>query len=194
MEFYQCQKKLILAILVFITSLSSYSQNYIVDNQKSEMKIEGTSFLHDWQINVEEQNGDLSIAQKEGLVIKDLNLIVNSKSLKSGKSRMDKNTYDALNTDTYSNIIFEYSKTSEVKKITENIYDFKGLGELTIKGTAREVVMSFRLEFTDKLIILTGKNNLKMTDFGIDPPRALFGTIKVGDEITISYKSIFKAR
>jgi hypothetical protein len=30
-----------------------------------------------------------------------------------------------------------------------------------------------------------------MTDFGIDPPKALLGTIKTGDEIEVKFKSIF---
>jgi len=158
------------------------------------MKIEGTSSLHDWHINVEEQSGDLSLEQAEDFMINYLKLTVMSESLKSGKSRMDKNTYKALNSDDYNKITFKYLKTSEVKKLSENIYEVNGLGELTISGTTREVLMSLKIELKDNMVILTGKNDLKMTDFGIEPPRALLGTIKTGDEITISYKSIFKTK
>ena len=187
-------KKSLLIAVAFIFSTITYSQNYKLDNNTSFMKIEGTSSLHDWHINVEEQSGDLSLEQAEDFMINYLKLTVMSESLKSGKSRMDKNTYKALNSDDYNKITFKYLKTSEVKKLSENIYEVNGLGELTISGTTREVLMSLKIELKDNMVILTGKNDLKMTDFGIEPPRALLGTIKTGDEITISYKSIFKTK
>jgi hypothetical protein len=30
-----------------------------------------------------------------------------------------------------------------------------------------------------------------MTDFGVKPPSALFGTLKAGPDITISFKTVF---
>jgi hypothetical protein len=36
-----------------------------------------------------------------------------------------------------------------------------------------------------------GSQTIKMTDYGITPPTALFGTLKTGDEITITFKTNF---
>jgi len=36
-----------------------------------------------------------------------------------------------------------------------------------------------------------GKQMIKMTDFGVKPPSALFGTLKAGTDITIYFKTVF---
>ena len=33
---------------------------------------------------------------------------------------------------------------------------------------------------------------MKMTDYGIEPPKALLGTIKTGDDIKIIFKTVFQ--
>ena len=44
----------------------------------------------------------------------------------------------------------------------------------------------------DNKITLIGEKKFKMTDFKIDPPKALFGTITTGDDITIKFSTTFK--
>ena len=39
-------------------------------------------------------------------------------------------------------------------------------------------------------VTLTGATKLKMTDYKIDPPKALMGTITTGDEITIKFNTV----
>ena len=36
-----------------------------------------------------------------------------------------------------------------------------------------------------------GAQQVKMTDYGVDPPTALFGVLKTGDAITISFNTTF---
>ena len=36
-----------------------------------------------------------------------------------------------------------------------------------------------------------GVQTIKMTDYGVTPPVALFGTLTTGDEITINFKTNF---
>ncbi|GAB4163266.1 MAG: hypothetical protein Tsb0033_23390 [Winogradskyella sp.] len=192
--FNHLPKKSLLCTIAFVISAVVYSQDYKLDNNTSFMKIEGTSSLHDWHIDVEKQTGNLVLEQSETISVKEINLTVESESLKSGKSRMDKNTYKALETDDYKKITFKLIKTSEIKKLSDNTYELIGTGELTIVGNTKEVTMSLKLELKDGKVLLSGKNEIKMTDFGVEPPTALLGTIKTGDAITISYKSTFKIK
>ncbi|WP_426432449.1 YceI family protein [Winogradskyella sp. HB-48] len=180
--------------MLFFISAVAHTQTYKLDNSTSFMKIEGTSSLHDWHIDVENQAGNLNLEQSETITVKELNITVESESLKSGKSKMDKNTYKALETDDYKKITFKLTKTSEIKKISDNTYELNGIGELTIVGNTKEIPMSLKLEMKDSMVLISGKNEIKMTDFGVEPPTALLGTIKTGDAITISYKSTFKTK
>ncbi|MDY2588159.1 YceI family protein [Winogradskyella aquimaris] len=192
--FKHLPKKSLLCTIVFVISAVVYSQDYKLDNTTSFMKIEGTSSLHDWHIDVEKQAGSLVLEQSETINVKAISLTVESESLKSGKSRMDKNTYKALETDDYKKITFKLIKTTEIKKLSDGIYEFNGVGELTIVGNTKEIAMSLKLEIKDGMVLISGKNEIKMTDFGVEPPTALLGTIKTGDAITISYKSTFKTK
>lgn len=190
--FKHLPKKSLLYTIVFVISAVAYSQDYKLDNDTSFMKIEGTSSLHDWHINVEKQAGNIVLEQSETVSLKGLNLTVESESLKSGKSRMDKNTYKALETDDYNKITFKLKKTTEIKSLGDNTYEVKGIGQLTIVGNTKDITMTLKIEIKDDMVLLSGKNEIKMTDFGVEPPTALLGTIKTGDAITITYKTTFK--
>lgn len=190
--FKHLPKKSLLYTIVFVISAVAYSQDYKLDNDTSFMKIEGTSSLHDWHINVEKQTGNIVLEQSETVSLKGLNLTVESESLKSGKSRMDKNTYKALETDDYNKITFKLKKTTEIKSLGDNTYEVKGIGQLTIVGNTKDITMTLKIEIKDDMVLLSGKNEIKMTDFGVEPPTALLGTIKTGDAITITYKTTFK--
>ena len=65
-------------------------------------------------------------------------------------------------------------------------------GDLTIAGKTNKVDLPFTLTVSDGKAVLEGKIPLKMTDFGIEPPKALLGTIKTGDEIEVHYNTVWK--
>ena len=72
------------------------------------------------------------------------------------------------------------SNTKNSGKITCN-------GSLSIAGTTQKI----DLEVTgvvqpDNSIKCKGEKKIKMTDYKVDPPSFMMGTIKTGDEITIS--------
>jgi hypothetical protein len=47
------------------------------------------------------------------------------------------------------------------------------------------------VQVTNNNVTFTGKKTIKMTEFEVEPPTALLGTIKTGDEVTISFNSKF---
>ena len=52
--------------------------------------------------------------------------------------------------------------------------------------------VDFSTTISDNKITLVGENKFKMTDFNIDPPKALFGTITTGDDINIKFSNFIK--
>lgn len=65
-------------------------------------------------------------------------------------------------------------------------------GTLTVAGATRSMNVQALADPKSNSMQLTGNKTFKMTDFKMDPPRALMGTIKTGDEITINYNLTFK--
>ena len=179
--------------LVFIFSNLSIAQQFNLNNQESTLNVLGTSSLHDWEITTESQNGKIVFKDMNTSDIEKLDISVKAESLKSGKNGMDKNTYKALKTDDFETIDFQLIKLDNVVKKAEGKFTVKTTGDLTVSGVKKRISLNFEIDTSSaKSIILTGEKNIKMTDFNIEPPKALFGTITTGDEITIKFKSIFK--
>lgn len=189
------QLKLVFAslILMVLATQISVGQTYHLDNASSSLKIDGTSNLHDWKIVAENQKGELLADFEDGKLtkIKQLEFIVIAESLKSGKSAMDKNTYKALNTKKHEQIVFILNKVNSIN-CTANSCKVSATGNLTISGTTKPINITFDMEIGESKISLTGTKNIKMTDFGVDPPKALFGTITTGDAIDVIFQSSFK--
>ena len=183
----------ILSLLVFFIFKSgiSQAQQFNLNNQESSLIILGTSSLHDWHINVEKQNGKITLKNLENCVIESCNLEVVAESLKSGKSSMDKNTYKALNTSDYKTIVFQLTETKSVLDKGNGLFLVKSLGDLTISGVKKRISLDFILDTAGGKINLTGEKKIKMTDFKIEPPKALFGTITTGDDITIKFSTTY---
>jgi hypothetical protein len=62
------------------------------------------------------------------------------------------------------------------------------VGELTLAGEQREIEMVVVAErLADGRFTLVGSRELKMTDFNITPPSALFGLIKAKDTVEVVF-------
>lgn len=180
-------------LMMALTTQISIGQTYYLSNPASKLKIEGTSNIHDWDITAEDQQGKLVANFENGQLIKIelLDFSVTTESLKSGKSSMDKNTYKALNTEKYKKIIYRLNKANSIECATNSSCKVSTTGSLTIAGKTKTVDINFVITITPYKIILSGNKTLKMTEFGIDPPTAIFGTITTGDTVDIKFESSF---
>lgn len=156
----------------------------------SSVLIKGTSTLHDWESTVEKTEAKLVVNNLNDVDIETLNVNVEVLSIKSGKKLMDKLTYKALKAKEHPVITFIFKKGEIVNEST-NFIDIKLMGDLTIAGVTKNVFVVTKINKLGNTIVLKGSHQLKMTDFGIKPPRALLGTIKTGDEITIEFNLKF---
>lgn len=168
------------------------AQEFKLNNKESSLKVFGTSSLHDWHIAAEAKSGKLVLKNKETGEIETCEFTVIVESLKSGKKSMDKNTYKALGTDTYKTITFKLLEVKEIEKKGTGKFLLKSEGNLTITNVKKLIPIEFNIEIIADKIILTGEKNIKMTDFNVEPPKALLGTITTGDDITIKFTTIFK--
>lgn len=189
------QLKLVIASLIvmaFSTQIS-VAQTFHLNNATSVLKIDGTSNIHDWQISAESQEGKLVADFENGVLLKvqHLEFIVKAESLKSGKSSMDKNTYKALNTEKHKKIVFNLTRVKSINCSNNNSCKVVATGNLTIAGTTKPLNITFDMDISEAKIALSGSKTIKMTDFGVDPPKAMFGTITTGDSLDIKFESNF---
>ncbi|AEV33840.1 hypothetical protein Oweho_2882 [Owenweeksia hongkongensis DSM 17368] len=177
---------LLSSILLFTFALSA--QEYTVDNNLSSVYINGTSSLHDWTETVETINGALRADVEDGKLVKlrSLHLTIPVKSIKSGKSGMDKNTYVALKEEKYPEIKYAL-KTYKIEGSTVKL-----TGDLSVAGVTKSITTQVESRVKEGQVELTGDIAFKMTAFGVDPPTAVMGTIKTGDEVEIKFHLYFK--
>lgn len=182
-------KVLILICSLFFINNNLISQTIFESNQANgKLIIKGTSTLHDWESIVEEFSVKADI-EKGGMSVNSIADIVMTtpvKSIKSGKGIMDRKTYDGLKEENFPTIIFK----GQSKEIKENIITV--IGDMTIAGVTKQIAITTTLSANGNDLSFIGSKDLLMSDFGISPPVAVFGTIKTGDQITIEFKFNFK--
>ncbi len=165
---------------------------YKVDASSSELMIEGTSSLHDWEIEAEEIKGTARLDPADLEKLSDLKFSVVVKELKSGKGAMDKNTYEALKQEKHPEVTYTLTKINKITPAGSGTYKLSTSGNLTIAGTTRPVNMEVTARTSGSGVAFSGEYPLKMTTYNVDPPTAVFGTIKTGDEVTIKFNVNYK--
>ena len=158
--------------------------------QSAEMSIAGTSTLHKWESPVTQIDfkGSVVLKDNELHTIKDVKLTIPVLGIKSTKGKtMDKKTWEALKSEEHPNILCSLN-TFDIKSASEDNYTISAKGDLTVAGSTQPLELQFTAKYTDtELLVFTGSKALKMTDFNVKPPKALLGTLKTGDEITIKF-------
>ncbi|MEZ4875308.1 MAG: YceI family protein [Flavobacteriaceae bacterium] len=167
---------------------TTFIKSFKLDSGHSQFLIKGTSSLHDWEMVSESFSGTMNMdVSSEALSINEIKVSVGVTSLKSGKRIMDNKCYDALKKESHPTITYQFKKISSVSATGSGNYKANVSGTLTIAGTSKTVSIDVTISKTNNTIVIKGEKPLKMTDFGVEPPTALLGTLKTGDDITIVF-------
>ena len=166
--------------------------SYSCDATTSIFKIQGTSSLHDWEMISQACKGTLGVfPMNDKLDISQITVEVQVNSLKSGKKVMDRKCYDALKSEKYPKIVFVLDEVRDLKKIEEANYQAVFRGNLHIAGVKKPVDISVEMTTKENNLHIQGSKSLKLTDFNVEPPKALMGTLKTGNEIEIIFNLNF---
>ena len=148
--------------------------------------MQGTSSLHDWESTVEQLDckGSFTVSNHSLTDIKDAVINIPVTSIKSPKGKlMDNKTYDAFHFEKYPRITFAMTGC----KIQEDKGVLIAAGTLSMAGVTRpaELTLNYKVLPNGELRI-TGSKKIAMTDFKMEPPTAMMGTVKVGDEVVVT--------
>jgi len=180
---------IILFIFSAIAAESVSQTSYILNPESSKVTILGTSSLHDWEMEVRDIDFSTTVLIDGKVIsgIQDTYFSCTTTSIVSDYKLMDKKTYEALKAEEFSSIEFKMIN-GKISLITGNEFSGTATGYLSIAGKTKEVNVPFSGNLLkDGQLDLEGKVNLKMSEFDIDPPKAMAGTLKTGDEVSIVY-------
>ncbi|WP_228780000.1 YceI family protein [Aquiflexum lacus] len=179
--------RIVVFALVFVSSHVFAQVKYTLA-PTSEMKISGGSTLHDWDMTSTSATGEgqfvMEGSQFKG--IKSLRVQLEAETLKSGTRGLDNNAYKALDTKKHQNVVFT------LKEITGSGSSYQAKGDFTISGVTKSASFPVKMTQSGGNLTFEGSYDTKLTNFSIDPPTALLGTVKTDDEITISFKTKFQ--
>lgn len=174
-----------IAALIIFTTITAQSQNHYA-LKSSTSTVQGTSSLHEWE-------SEITGVEFKGVLITDANSVREIKStelkipvegIKSTKGKiMDTKTYEAFN----------YKKNPYVtyKYISAKVNATGGWeinGTLSMAGSSQPIVLNAITKvLPNGEVRVTSSKKIKMTEFNMQPPTAVMGTIKVGDEVTLTF-------
>lgn len=161
----------------------------------SEVWVEGTSTLHDWRVEGAEIRGEIRVdpelllaADSPSLEETAARVRVPIKGLESGKSKMDALMYEALEAEDHPFIEYELDEVRRLSRQDGSAL-FEAKGRLTVAGETRPLTLRVTAKIvTGGGLLVEGSTPLRMTEFGIEPPKAMLGSIKTGDEVRVGFR------
>ncbi len=190
----------ILVIILLVSSAGwAQSTNYTLDRENSSIVITGTSTIHDWEADVEEMSTDISLAPEAVMQdnmknpVNSFSLTVPVESIESGKGGMNRKIYGALKEDKHPNIMFNFSSATLADTVqTPESFTLNVTGNLNIAGKVKEVTFPVKgTKVGENSYRFEGSYGLNMKDYDVDPPSAVFGTIKAGEEVDIKFNVLY---
>jgi len=179
-------KKISLTIgLLLITASFVIGQKpYTLKTHK--VSVDGTSSLHDWTSDVTkvDWSGKLTVEGTSVKAISDVTVVIKLADIKSEKGgMMDDKTYEAFKSEQNPTITFKLTSAT----VTGS--NIKANGTLTMAGVSKPIVMIVTTKVSaDGSVYLSGSQVINMKDYKMTPPKAVMGTIKVGEKVTLLFE------
>lgn len=183
--------------VIFATAAVSQETVRVAVSSDSKLWIEGTSNLHGWACRTKDMDAtvemDAAAAAHVNVAppkaLKRVQVKVPVKSLKCGNGTMDGNLYKALNADASPEIGYILASFEAVAGETQDSFALKTQGMLTVAGREQPISMEVKAtRLPDGTMKAVGMVPIKMTDFGIKPPTAIFGRLKTGNEVKVNFE------
>lgn len=163
----------------------------------SKLWIDGTSNLHDWSCKADKIDAvidmdavaaaTMNVAAAKA--VKKVEVKIPVKSLHCNHGGMDGNVYKALKADQAPEISYIMATLEAVPGAEKDDFSLKTTGTLTIAGKENTVSMDVEAtRLADGSLRAKGTVPVKMTEYGIQPPTAIFGRLKTGDEVKVSFE------
>ena len=157
----------------------------------SKVVVHGHSTLHNWSVTGRTLNGKLILAghwtSQPTINIELLHVTIPVATLKgSDGSGMTDTVMHALHRKTHPDITFIVTHARPQPQNKHGIYLFRTAGLLKINGIMRKEYMTLQIvPHAHGLVTVNTRLTLKMRDFNVTPPTAMFGIIRAGNTIKI---------
>jgi len=160
----------------------------------SKLSIEGTSNINSFECfckdNIPPKTTKIQVVNPTTIRFQNASLSLRTKALDCDNNKMNSDLCDALKADDYPNIIIQVHDAQIIRGTLDDEVagaDLRMQASMIITDISKKVTLDVQAKKVGpgRYRFVCAKK-LKMTDFNIDPPTALFGLIRVRDEITVN--------
>jgi len=121
--------------------------------------------------------------------LRGVDVIVPVRMLKCGDRHMEANMYDALKAPKPPAIGYIIADFEILPSLVGDDLTVEAVGKMSVAGAERPVRMTVRTErLADGTRRARGTVPIRMTDFGIVPPRPWFGVLRTADKVLIQFE------
>jgi len=155
----------------------------------SELVVEGSSNVRAWSMNVTSADGTVLVGDA-GVKVPSINRVevaVAVEDLVSDRSSMQEKAHKALKKTDHPEITF-VSDDVTVGRAQGDTFGVFANGDLTIAGKTRSVeVQAKAFQESDGSYRIRGDHGIAMSDFNVERPSALLGTLTVDDAVRLEF-------
>ncbi len=163
--------------------------------KSSKAVVKGSSTLHDWESKITKMEGKGSFQTKDNVLValKDVEIKIDVKGIKSKEGKkMDDKTFETFKSDKHPSIVYTFENAA-VKMGASNAVTVEASGKLSMAGTTQSVSLTANgTMLANGDLQLSVSKKIKMTDYKMEPPVMMLGTLKVGNEVTVSFDFVLE--
>jgi len=190
---------LALAILVPASGAWSVANEQLVLQPQSRLWIDGTSTIRSFSCKADEVNAVVEANDPNAIPtllsgdkgVKAVRVTVPAERMDCGNGTMNDHMRKALKVTENPAITFnlsDYDVAKNADGITGTIN-----GTLDLGGVKKSISFKANGRSEGGMLHIDGAYDLRMTDYGLQPPKLMFGRIKVGETVKVNFDLLLKS-
>lgn len=157
----------------------------------SRLWFDGTSTVRSWSCKaptidaaIDAESGAPAAVLAGQKAVKTVALTFPVNKLDCENKTMNGHMWKALNADKHQVIRFTLSgyELAKADAVTGTLQ-----GSLLLNGQTKPITVKAQFAQADGGLRVTGKYDLTMTDWGVEPPKLMLGTLKVGEVVSVNF-------
>jgi hypothetical protein len=164
----------------------------------SKLWLEGSSNIRDWTCKATAMEALIAIAANSvdsrddaavSRSLRGVDVIVPVRMLKCGDRHMEANMYTALKAPKLPEMSYIIADFEITPVLSDDGLSVQATGKMSVAGVERPVNMTVKTErLADGTRRARGTVPIRMTDFGITPPRPWFGVLRTANEVRVQFE------
>ncbi|WP_298238958.1 YceI family protein [uncultured Algibacter sp.] len=187
-------KKISVFILLLLCASVFNAQTKYTLSPDSKMKVDGSSTVSDWSVEVIEPTGDFVLVddfkiEVGAAILSNLSFSFEVEKMDSGRGPiMNGKVESALKSDDHPNVSFT-SNEAKITAVDADGFTAESIGTIKIAGVEKEITVVFKVttENNNGSFHFKGNKGVTMSMFSIEKPTAFFGKLKTMDDLDVSF-------